>query len=302
MLNQKRGEILALVGDRKQSYSGFNRAIDAQRPIGSLIKPVVYLTALERPQKFSLSTLIADTPLSVEQKGEDAWSPQNYDRDYRGQVTLHQALSESLNVPTVRLGLELGIESIIESIHRLGIDRDIPPFPSTFLGANPHSPLEVAQLYQPIANRGVRIPIRAIRSIHNHRDDTIATFPLSSKTVIAPDSAFLIDYALQKVVTEGTARRLLDVFPRSYQLAGKTGTTDDFRDSWFAGYSGEYLAVVWVGKDDNSPTTLSGSKGALPVWTNLMSNLTLSDAKPRSLKEIVFLEVDPFTGWLAGEL
>ncbi|NKB63268.1 MAG: penicillin-binding protein 1B [Gammaproteobacteria bacterium] len=300
VISQKTGEILSLVGDRKPGFSGFNRAIDAQRPIGSLIKPVVYLTALEKPFHYSLSTLISDTPLSIEQKGKDDWSPQNYDQKHRGQVSLHKALSQSLNIPTVRLGLKVGIDAVIETAHRLGVDREIASFPSTLLGANPHSPLEIAQLYQPIANQGVRVPIRPIRSVHNHRDAVIAKFPLSSKRVVEPDSAFLIDYALQKVVTNGTARKLLSLFPGNYQLAGKTGTTDDFRDSWFAGYSGEYLAVVWVGRDDNKPTRLSGATGALPIWANLMSNLKLSSDKPQPPGEIVFVDVDPVSGLLAN--
>ena len=150
----RKGELLALVGDRIRGYSGFNRSVDAYRPIGSLVKPVVYLTALEQPDRYSLATWLDDSPLTIESRGTLPWSPQNYDKQYRGDTTVIEALTHSYNVPTVRLGLEVGVENVVNTLHRLGVERHIDSYPSTLLGASQHSPLEMAQVYQVLGNEG----------------------------------------------------------------------------------------------------------------------------------------------------
>jgi len=293
------GDILALVGDRLSGFSGFNRAIDAQRPIGSLVKPLVYLTALEQPDDFSLATILEDTPLSLTPPGGEEWSPRNYDKSYRGTVNMLEALTRSYNVPTVRVGLSVGVNNIIETINRLGVERDIRDYPSLLLGANDHSPLEVAQLYQPIANHGIRIPLRSLIQIGDRRGKIIARFPGKKTNVIENATAYLIDYALKQVVRRGTAARLSDQFDPGLQLAGKTGTTDNYRDSWFAGYSGNLLTVVWVGRDDNKPVGLTGSSGAMRVWQKIMQGVKLRPAEFNPPEGIRFLEVDPYSGLLA---
>jgi len=298
--DRKRGEILALVGGRVRGFSGFNRAIDAERPIGSLVKPAVYLSALEKPGQYSLATILNDSPLTIRPQNGDAWSPQNYDKRYRGPVPLYFSLIESLNVPTIRLGMEIGVDTVIETIHRLGVERDIANFPSTLLGANPHTPLEMAQLYQTLSNGGIRIPLRSIKSIHNRRGEAVAKFPLSKKRVANKDSVDLLDYALKLVTTRGTAKQLSRRLPAGSDPAGKTGTTDNFRDSWFVGYGGRYLAVVWIGRDDNRSTRFSGSGGALQVWINLMSQLDLRSPGEPPNRNIVFTDIDPSTGLLAN--
>ena len=295
------GDILGLVGDRNSGYSGFNRAVDALRPIGSLVKPAVYLTALEQPKKYSLASLLEDLPLTLTPQGGDSWSPQNYDKDYRGKTTIIEALTRSYNVPTVRLGLELGVSEVINTMHRLGIEREIALYPSTLLGASHHAPLEMAQLYQTLANDGVRIPLRSIRAIHNSRGDALAHFPATEQRVVDQDSAFLIDYALKQIVIKGTAARLSSSFPRNLNLAGKTGTTDGYRDSWFAGFSGNLLTVVWVGRDDNKPVGLTGSSGAMRVWENIMSRLDLIPGKREPTRDIIFTSIDPGSGLLANQ-
>jgi penicillin-binding protein 1B len=300
IVDPKQGEILALVGDRVKGYSGFNRAIDAQRPIGSLVKPAVYLTALKQPRKFSLTTILDDSPLDLAQKGGSTWSPQNYDKAFRGPIPLYQGLIHSYNVPTVRLGLEVGIDNVIETMHQLGIEREIENYPSTLLGANQHSPLEVAQMYQSLANYGVRIPLRSIQTIQNHRSETVARFPVSRLRVVEKNSAYLIDFALKQVVRNGTAAGLSRSFGTGLGLRGKTGTTDSFRDSWFSGYSENLLAVVWVGTDDNRPTKLSGSVGAMRVWENIMSKIQLQQAADNLTEDIVFADIDPDTGQVAN--
>ena len=248
VVSQRNGEILALVGDRIKGYSGFNRAVDAERPIGSLVKPAVYLTALEKPGDFSLATLLDDNPLTLAPKGGEPWSPQNYDKEFRGQVPLYEGLVFSYNLPTVNLGLSVGIDQVVDTLHRLGISRDIEEFPSTLLGASTHSPLEVAQMYQTLANEGARIPLRSIKSILDNRGQSVARFPLYPEQVADRESVYLVDFSLRQAVLRGTGAGLQRSFGSDYGLAGKTGTTDGYRDSWFAGYNDELLAVVWVGR------------------------------------------------------
>ena len=303
VVEPKQGEILALVGGRVKGYSGFNRALDAERPIGSLVKPAVYLTALEQAQQFSLVTLLNDSPLTIRPqnhaKNRQAWSPQNYDKKFRGMIPLYQGLIHSYNVPTVRLGLKVGVDSVIDTMHHLGIERDIANYPSTLLGASQHTPLEIAQMYQTLANQGIRIPLRSIQSIYNHRGKMMAKFPLSGKRVIDQNSAYLIDFALQQVVLQGTARGL-SRSNAGLGIRGKTGTTDNFRDSWFVGYNDNLLAVVWVGGDNNRPIKLSGSSGAMRVWENIMSNINLRPSAQRHNDNIVFSRIDPKSGLIAN--
>lgn len=294
------GDILGLVGDRQRGFSGFNRAIDAQRPIGSLVKPLVYLTALERPDQYNLATVIEDTPLTLEPPNGEPWSPQNYDKTFRGQTNVLEALTKSYNVPTVRVGLSVGVNAVIENINRLGIKRDLKDYPSLLLGANDHSPLEIAQLYQSIANHGVRTPLRSIMHISDRQDEIIARFSKKQEQVIEQGPAYLVDFALKQVVRRGTAARLAGHFDPELQIAGKTGTTDNYRDSWFAGYSGNLLTVVWVGRDDNRPFGLTGSSGAMRVWDKIMSELWMEPAVFDPPDEIEFQQIDPTTGFLAN--
>lgn len=293
------GDILGLVGDRQRGYSGFNRAIDAQRPIGSLVKPLVYLTALEQPARYNLATIVEDTPLTLTPPNGEPWSPKNYDKTFRGKTNVLEALTRSYNVPTVRVGMSVGVENVIETINRLGISRKLNNYPSLLLGANDHSPLEIAQLYQSIANHGIRAPLRSISNISNRQNEAIARFSQKQKRVIEQGPAYLVDYALKQVVRRGTAAHLSGRFDPALQLAGKTGTTDNYRDSWFAGYSGNLLSVVWVGRDDNKPFGLTGSSGAMRVWEKIMSDLWLQPAQFDPPDEIEYVQVDPSNGLLA---
>ena len=303
VVDQHRGEVVAMVGDRIKGYSGFNRALDAQRPIGSLVKPVVFLSALEQPDRFSLASLIDDSPLTIPQDHGEHWSPKNYDGEFRGSVSLLESLSQSLNIPTVKVGIDIGVEAVVQRLKSLGVDREISSFPSTLLGANQHTPLEVAQIYQPIANGGIRIPLRSVRAIGNHLGQPMGTLAVSGERVLTLQSWFLLDFALRNAVSQGTARRLRHRFPNHTDIAGKTGTTDDFRDSWFVGYNQQYLIVSWVGADDNKSTGLSGSRGALEVWANIfekLPNLPKKAGQPKPHDNIVFAHIDPVTGLLAN--
>ena len=267
------GEVLAVVGGREPRNFGFNRALDALRPVGSLVKPAVYLTALERPRKYTLVSEIDDAPLTIKGERGEAWSPQNYDGKYHGRVALHQALARSYNSATVRLGVDLGIPRVLGMIRRLGVTRRMSPYPSVLLGATPMTPMEVAQMYHTLANGGFRVPLRAIREVTNADGKPLSRHGLSVEQAVDPGPVFLVTNAMQETLRTGTGRGVYDSVQPSLALAGKTGTTNDLRDSWFAGFSGDKLAVVWLGLDDNKPTGLSGASGALPVWAKLMKSL-----------------------------
>ncbi len=293
------GEVVALVGGRQPGFAGFNRALDARRPVGSLIKPAVYLAALEQPRRFTLATLLEDTPLRVEQRGSPAWTPSNYDRRFHGPTPLIHALARSYNVATARLGLEVGVDRVIGVLRRLGVDRELQPLPSLLLGAVDMAPVEVAQLYLTLAGNGFRTPLRSISSVLSQAEQPLARYPLSVEQVVEPGPMALLDYALQEVVRTGTGRTLTRRLNGGVPVSGKTGTTDDFRDSWFAGYAGDYLTVVWVGRDDNQPTGLSGAAGAMTIWTEIMDRLDLqASATPRPA-DIEQVLIDLETGGLA---
>jgi penicillin-binding protein 1B len=262
------GEVLALVGGREAGFAGFNRALDARRQVGSLIKPAVYLAALEQPEEFSLASLLDDERLEYEDHGE-FWAPNNYDRQSHGEVMLYKALAQSYNIATARLGLELGVGRVVSTLRRLGVEAPLNQYPSLFLGATDLSPLEVTQLYINFASGGFQVPLRSIRSVLDADGTQLQRYDLSVERVISPAPAFLIHHALQKVVTEGTARGLKNRFSPKLGLAGKTGTTNDLRDSWYAGYDGEKLGVIWMGRDNNKPMGLTGASGAMQVWSGL---------------------------------
>ncbi|EGR1510410.1 penicillin-binding protein 1B [Vibrio vulnificus] len=268
------GEIRAMVGGKRTGYDGFNRAINASRPIGSLVKPAVYLTALEQPEKYTLATTLQDTPLSLKGSKGSVWEPRNFDRQFRGDVPLYQALAKSLNVPTVRLGMQLGIDQVSDTLARLGVNRnEIRPVPSMFLGAFSLTPLEVAQMYQTLTNSGRKAPLTALRSVVDLEGHVLyQSLPKSSPTV-NEQAAWLTTYAMKQGVAQGTGRYLQNQFAWA-ALAGKTGTSNDSRDSWFVGVDGREVTTIWLGRDDNQPTKLTGASGALRVYAEYLKQRT----------------------------
>jgi penicillin-binding protein 1B len=278
--NRSTGEIEAVVGGRSPRSGGFNRAMNASRPVGSLVKPAIYLAALENGH--TLAHRIDDAPVTWKNQDGTFWTPRNFDGREHGSVTLYEALVNSYNLATIHLGTVIGIDKVIEVLKRLGCEKAMEPYPSLFVGALAMSPLEVAQMYQTLAGEGFYTPLRAIHQVLDMEDRPLQRFPLSVEQRVESAHAFLLNTVLQKVVQEGTASSLSAYFPPSHGLAGKTGTSDDARDSWFAGFSGDKLAVVWVGRDDNAPVNLTGAAGALVVWGKMMYQL---DAQPLSLIE-----------------
>lgn len=268
----KTGEIRALVGGKEMQFQGFNRALDAKRQVGSLIKPAVYLTALEQPETYSLASLIEDKPIKLKSTHGKYWEPQNVDKKFRGQVPLVIALSQSLNVPTVKLGMALGLDNVAYTIQKLGINSDFDAYPALTLGALDLSPAQVNQMYQTIANLGVMQELHSITAITSHDDELIWYRNLDPQQRIDEGAAYLVNYALHKVTREGTGKRLKQVFPR-VNFAGKTGTTDDYRDSWFSGIDNQMTTTIWVGNDKNQKTGLTGSAGAMAIFINLQKKI-----------------------------
>lgn len=262
------GEVLALVGDRDPRFPGFNRALDAQRPIGSLVKPFLYLSALASG-RYSVSSRIEDSSIDLRDQDGRRWQPRNYDGRAHGPVTLEQALANSYNLAAVRLGMDLGIPAVQRSLRAAGLQGEIPPYPSLMLGTLEASPLELAQAYGAIANGGAVLPPRAIREVLTRDSRALTRYGLRVRQSLDPRPAFLTTWLMSRVVAEGTARSLGRSGPRWLPLAGKTGTTDDLRDSWYAGFGEDYLAVAWLGRDDNGPAGLTGAGGALEIWTRL---------------------------------
>ncbi|MFV8819755.1 penicillin-binding protein 1B [Haliea sp. E17] len=295
------GEVAALVGGRKVSYAGFNRALDAKRPAGSLLKPAVYLAALERPTHYSLATVIPDEDFQVRQPNGDVWAPQNFDRRPHGNILLYQGLTNSYNLATAKLGMELGIDSVVDMLKRLGITTYIPPVPAVTLGAGEYSPLDIAAMYQTIAAGGFRTPLRTIRDIVDARGEPLRRYPLEYDRTVSLQAINLLHYALRSVVRDGTGRGVYSYLPQDFDVAGKTGTTNDGRDSWFAGFSGDLLTVTWMGRDDNGGTGLTGSTGALKLWGHFMARESRRPLAYRMPDGMETEWIDSENGYVTGE-
>jgi len=289
------GAVRALAGGKEAGYAGFNRALHAKRPIGSLIKPAVYLAALERYQRFNLASIIEDKAITLASENGKAWRPKNYDGKYRGQVHLIDALVSSLNVPTVNLGMQLGLTNVAQAIHLLGYQDDIVTRPSMLLGALNMSPMEIHQLYIPIANQGVAEKTHAIERIVSARGETLWQFQPLEQQIISTQAAYLLDFALNKVTTTGTARSLTWRLNGS-NLAGKTGTSNDQRDSWFIGYDNELLVTTWLGRDDNKPTKLTGSSGALVLFAEFMNKVGTVSRQTKLPANVALVHFDNKSG------
>jgi penicillin-binding protein 1B len=266
------GEVIAMVGGRQASFDGFNRALDAKRSIGSLVKPVIYLAAVESG-RYTAASIIEDGPVEVKLSNNKVWTPQNISEEYYGQVPLVRARAQSMTVATVRLGLEVGLQKVTNEFVALGLGREPPQLPSVLLGALDVSPLEVAQLYNAFANGGFSTPLRAVRAVVDAEGRPIKSFALEVTPVADPAAVYQVNRMLVQVIEHGSGRAARAQIPPEIVVAGKTGTSSDYRDSWFAGFSGNTLAVVWIGYDDNSPTGLTGSSGSLPVWSRLMRSI-----------------------------
>jgi penicillin-binding protein 1B len=295
------GKVLALVGGRQVRYPGFNRALDARRPIGSLAKPFVYLAALMQPERYGLGTLLEDEPVEVKLQHGATWIPQNYDKQAHGQVPLFMALAQSYNYATVRLGLDVGVSNVREIFKAAGMLDDPAPLPSMFLGSVELAPLEVAQLYNTLAASGYRTPLLAIREVVTREGEPLTRYSLRVRQALPEASVFLLNWALEQVMLNGTGASVYAYVPPDLRLAGKTGTTDELRDSWFAGYGGDRSIVIWIGRDDNQPAGLSGASGALQIWAPLVRDLGVKGFSPEVPAGIESVLTDAENGLRADE-
>lgn len=278
-------EILAIVGGKNSREGDFNRAINARRPIGSLIKPAIYLTALE--QGYTLASLLKDKSFSAKSVQGKLWKPNNFDKKEHGIVPLHVALAKSYNISTARLGMDIGVDTVLNTVRKLGVATDALPYPAVLLGSLTLSPLQVSQMYQTLADQGFYSPLHTILSVQDENNETLQQHPIKVERRVDASAVYLVNANLQEVVSMGTGKGLLRYLPARYNLAGKTGTTNKLRDSWFAGFGNNLIGVVWLGRDDNKPAGLTGSSGALKVWGKMMKQLdvgVLEQNQPENIK------------------
>ncbi len=294
------GEVLAMVSDKNPRFDGYNRVLDAKRQMGSLMKPFVYLTALQIPQAYHLMSPLNDEPVSYKSGGK-WWAPQNYDKISHGNVPLYQALANSYNQSTARLGMTLGLSKVIKTVKRAGYSDEIEELPSILLGATEMTPFEVAGVYHTIAADGVYTPLHAIREVLTADGQPLKRYPLELEQRFSAESIFQLQFALQQVMQTGTGRSAINQLPADLIVAGKTGTTNDQRDSWFAGFSGEHLAVVWMGNDDNSITPFSGASGSLQLWIDFMKKISTNSINQDPPVGVVFDWLDITSGKLSAE-
>jgi penicillin-binding protein 1B len=297
------GDILAYIGGRSYGQSQFNRPVNARRQPGSAFKPFVYLAAFESAAEDGLTDVTPATLVDDEQStfafDDQAWTPRNYEDEYDGIITLRRALAMSRNVATVRVAELAGFDRVAGLWKRFGSSMVPRPYPSIALGVFEATPFEVATAYTVFPNKGEMRPLRTIARLERGG----AELPLRAAApvrIARADTTFLVTSMLRSVINEGTAASARGM-GFSHDAAGKTGTTNDLRDAWFAGFTPELLTVVWVGFDDNQPVGLSGSQAAVPIWTRFMmaalsGRPNVSFAPPPG---IVVVTIDRDTGKLA---
>jgi penicillin-binding protein 1B len=276
VIRPQTGEIKAMVGGRNYQKSQFNRVFQARRQPGSIFKPFVYLAALmyggQSGVRYTPDTVLNDSQFIWTYDGKQ-WQPNNYNNEYYGAVTFRRALESSLNSATARVAQDVGIRRIREIAHRMGIQSPLPSVPSLTLGSAEVTPLEVAVAFSTLANGGVRTRPLAVKLVVDHNSQPLEKRDVRVQQVIHPQLAHTMNYLLRGVLDRGTAasaRRMGFTRP----AAGKTGTTNDYKDAWFVGYTPDLLAVVWVGFDGQSKLNLSGADAALPIWTEFMKSAT----------------------------
>ncbi|WP_152083497.1 bifunctional glycosyl transferase/transpeptidase [Enterobacter oligotrophicus] len=300
VVDRNTGEVRAMVGGAEPQYAGYNRAMQARRSIGSLAKPATYLTALSQPNMYRLNTWIADAPISLRQPNGQVWAPQNDDKQFSGQVMLVDALTRSMNVPTVNLGMALGLPAIVDTWQKLGVPKDqLHPVPAMILGALNLTPIEVAQAFQTIASGGNRAPLSALRSVIAEDGSVLyQSFPQAERAVPA-QAAYMTLWTMQQVVQRGTGRQLGAKYP-GLHLAGKTGTTNNNVDTWFAGIDGREVVITWVGRDNNQPTKLYGASGAMSIYQRYLANQSPVPLNLVAPEDIVDMGVDDSGNFICG--
>ncbi|HKB78326.1 MAG TPA: penicillin-binding transpeptidase domain-containing protein, partial [Thermoanaerobaculia bacterium] len=296
------GYVKALVGGRSYSKTQFNRAIQARRQPGSLFKPFVYITAMDPArgaEAFTPATILDDSPITV-RTGNSVWQPQNYDLRYHGRVSLREALAHSYNIPAVRAAIDAGVPNVIKEASAIGIESRLEPYPSISLGSFEVTPLEIAYAYSAFANLGVKAEPISILAVATREGKLLESREVKMKRVAPASVCYVMNDILKDVFDYGTGSRA-----RSYgfdePFAGKTGTTSNYRDAWFIGYSPRILTLVWVGFDDGRSTHLAGAEACLPIWTDHMNRIIglLPDGDWKRPDDVVSRTIDPESGMLA---
>jgi penicillin-binding protein 1B len=303
VIQPQTGAIKAMMGGRDYRSTQFNRCTQALRQPGSVFKPFTYLTAFEQTRHgdphILPTTRIEDEPFDWAFDNQ-VWTPANYKKRYLGMVSVREALEFSLNAATARLAQQIGLAGILETARRMGISTPLPPYPSVVLGAAEVTPIEVAQAFSVLANSGLRAEPLSVKKVVDRGGLPIERKPVHVEQVISPDTGYLVTHLMEGVLDYGTgsgARR------RGFKrpAAGKTGTTNDYRDAWFVGFTPDLLAVVWVGFDQKRPLNLAGGEAALPIWTEFMKHATAGVPETSFIPPpgVTLVTIDPLSGELA---
>ncbi|WHZ17956.1 MAG: multimodular transpeptidase-transglycosylase [Rhodanobacteraceae bacterium] len=289
------GNVLAMVGGRESDLHGFNRAYDARRPVGSSLKPFYYLMALTNPSRWNVASILDDSPISLKLPNGKLWTPQNDDHISHGQVPMVEALAKSYNLASVHLGLQLGVDRVAAFLRSFGL-QDVQANPSLLLGAVDMSPFQLAQLYEFFAADGHALPLLTLRGVLDDKGHVLKQYATKPGKGEYQQAERLVRWMMQRVTQYGTAAAIGNSRLGDLHVAGKTGTSDHQRDSWFSGFTGDRLAVAWMGRDDNQPTHLWGATGALRVWINLFQKLPSAPLDATFGDDIQYAWIDPSTG------
>ncbi|MDO4435722.1 MAG: transglycosylase domain-containing protein [Cardiobacteriaceae bacterium] len=293
------GDVVSVIGGRdaeKEEIHGFNRALSAQRQAGSVIKPFIYLSALAHPTlRYTTASRLNNSPLNYQ-----GWKPKNAYKSAPAEVNFRDSLIKSYNIPTARIAIDLGMETIIRDLESVGARKGLPPYPSLSLGAIGMTPFEIAQIYETLANKGEFTPLRSILKITTPSGETLPPHDQERHQAIDTGLHYLVTTIMQDIPKHGTAKNMSKGM-KKFNPAGKTGTTDNNRDAWFAGFTGNFLNVVWVGNDENQPTGLSGGNSALRVWDAMMLKLPQEPLELEVPANIEFFNIDLSSGLLAGQ-
>ena len=271
-IDVQRCGVLAMQGGQSYRQTQFNRVLQGKRQPGSLLKPFVYLAAYSQIQlnpPITPDTLIDDSPFEWKYD-KQTWAPRNYDNTFRGNVTTRLALEDSLNVPTAKLTQMIGIPPIIETMKAAGITSPLNPVPSISLGSTELTPFELARAYTTLANMGKRCEPNPIAEVFDEKGNLLLRNAPTFDTALPSESTFTTNDVLKGVLTHGTGKWVSTLNLPLANFAGKTGTTNDYKDAWFAGYSPEILVLVWVGYDEEEKVGLTGAAAALPVWVDFI--------------------------------
>jgi len=289
------GNVLAMVGGRGSDTHGFNRAFDARRPVGSSLKPFYYLMALTNPSRWNVASLLDDSPISMKLPNGKLWTPQNDDHVSHGEVPMVEALAKSYNLASVHLGLQLGVDRVATFLRSFGLT-DVHANPSLLLGSVDMSPFQLAQLYEFFAADGHALPLLTLRGVLDAKGHVLKQYATKPGKGEYQQPERLVRWMMQQVTEYGTAAAIGNSSLASLNVAGKTGTSDHQRDSWFSGFTGDRLAVTWMGRDDNQPTHLWGATGALRVWMKLFEKMPSAPLSTSIGDGLQYAWIDPATG------